>query len=359
MFRSSLTLLSIPLALLFACSSGASGGNGTFNAPPTTGDDLGSGSTSSEMTTGPDDGSETVTTAAGSTTDEPDHTSGTSTGEDPPGDPALLEWSIDGDTIDYGSIPVDTSTTTAILVSNVGGRSATSMATGLIVGDFSFPGGFPGTDGDCGTELAAGETCRLDLRFGPTRVGPVQSALVLEYYDGVNLGSPTESEPLTLVGAGQGESNNLLVNGDAEDGSVAPWTVGFGQANWRVSEQSFGGQFAFEPTGAIAVTSLEQSVSLASWNEETTIPGLRYRVRARARSGGEHTYRVFINTQGGDSYESVASGTETAWSLVEHSAELPVTSTEFIVRLECANGGFEAGPCDILLDDVTLQMVYP
>ena len=107
------------------------------------------------------------------------------------------------------------------------------------------------------------------------------------------------------------------------------------------------------------MTSLEQTISLASWNDETAVAGLRYRVRARARSEGEHTYRVFINTQGGNNYEPVANGTETAWNLIEHSAELPVGATDFIVRLECANGGFEAGPCNILFDDVTLQMVYP
>lgn len=360
MFRSPLTLISTFLALpsaalLVACSSGASGSSGTFNAPPTTTDDGGSSSTGG-VTTGSDDGS--GTTLPGTTTEEPQGTTGTSTGEDLPGGPALLEWSIDGDAIDYGSIPVDESTTTTIVLENVGGSTATSLATGLIAGDFSFPGGYPGTDGDCGTELPAGETCRLDLRFGPTRVGPTQSQLVLEYYDGVNLGSPIDTAPLALVGAGQGESENLLINGDAEDGSVEPWSVGFGQANWQVSEQSFGGSFSFEPTGAIAVTSLEQTISVDTWNDETAVPGLRYRVRARARSAG-HTYRVFINTQGGNNYEPVANGTDAEWNLIEYAAELPVAATEFIVRLECANGGFEAGPCDILFDDVTLQMVYP
>ena len=245
MFRSPLTLLSTSLALpaaalLLACSSGASGSSGTFNAPPTTGDDFGS-STSGNVTTDSSDGSDAETSLPGSTTDEPDGTTGsTSTGEDLPGGPAVLEWSIDGNTIDYGSIPVDESTTSAIVLENVGGSTATSIATGLITGDYSFPGGYPGNDGDCGTELAAGETCRLDLRFGPTRVGPTQSELVLEYYDGVNLGAPIETEALTLVGAGQGESDNLLINGNAEDGSVEPWSVGFGQANWQISEQAFG-----------------------------------------------------------------------------------------------------------------------
>ncbi|MCR9165126.1 MAG: hypothetical protein ACE37F_21355 [Nannocystaceae bacterium] len=344
-------------AFLAACSSGASGSSGTFNAPATSGDDFGSDGSSAPVTSDPT--GEGETTLTGSTTLDPEETSSTTTGEDLPDGAALLQWSIDGNAIDYGSIPVDTSTTTAIVLENVGGSTATSIATGLIAGDFSFPGGYPGTDGDCGTELAPGETCRLDLRFGPTRVGPTQSGLVLEYYDGVNLGAPTQTEALVLAGAGQGESGNLLVNGDAEDGAVAPWVVGFGQANWQISDQAFGGMHAFEPTGAIAVTSLEQTVSLASYNDETTAAGLRYRVRARARSEGEHTYRVFINTQGENNYEPVASGTQTEWTLVEHAAELPVEATEFIVRLECANGGFAAGPCNILFDDVTLQMVYP
>ncbi len=362
MFRSPLTLLStflaVPAALsLVACSSGASGSSGTFNAPPTAGDDSSSGGTTSEVTTDPSDGSDTesATTLPGSTTDEPEVTSSTSTGEDLPGGPALLEWSIDGNAIDYGSIPVDESTTTAIVLENVGGSTATSMATGLIAGDYSFPGGYPGTDGDCGTELAPGETCRLDLRFGPTRVGPTQSELVLEYYDGINLGAPIETETLALVGAGQGESDNLLVNGDAEGGSLDPW---FGVVNWQLSEQAFGGSASFQPAGAFGLTTLEQVVSLAPWNDETAVTGLRYRVRARARSEGVHPYGVSINTQGGNNYVAIANGTETGWTLIEHAAELPLDATDFTVRLEC-NNGFEAGACDILFDDVTLQMVYP
>ncbi len=363
MFRSPLTSFSTFSTLsaavsLVACSSGASGSSGTFNAPPTAGDDSSSGGTVSDVTTDPGDGSDTesATTLASSTTDEPAATSSsTSTGDDLPTGGALLEWSIDANTIDYGSIPVDEAVTTAVVLENVGGSTATSMATGLIAGDYSFPGGYPGTDGDCGTELAPGETCRLDLRFGPTRVGPTQSELVLQYYDGVNTGAPIETETLALVGAGQGESDNLLINGDAEGGSLDPW---FGVVNWQLSDQAFGGNASFQPAGAFGVTTLEQEVSVAPWNDETAVAGLRYRVRARARSEGVHPYGISINTQGGNNYVAIANGTETGWTLIEHTAELPLEATDFTVRLEC-NNGFEAGPCDVLFDDVMLQMVYP
>jgi hypothetical protein len=348
-----LTLSGTLLAL--GCSSGEAGSSGTFNVPPT-----GSAGSASD-TTSSDTAVETTdadASSGSSTSSTPADTTSTSTGDLPDG-AARLEWGLDDDTLDYGAIPVDGSSTNIILVENVGGETATSLATGTIPGDFSFPGGYPGNEGTCGTELGPGETCQLALRFGPTRVGPVQSALVLEYYDGINLGAPTETGPLTLLGGGSGESANLLVNGDAETGTTDPWQVPFGLANWETTGTAFGGDFAFTPTGAIAITALEQTVSLSPWIDETTAAGLRYRVRARARSNGTHIYRVFINFLGGENYIPLANGTLTSWTLLEYADNVPDGVEQATVRIECGNGSFEAGPCEVTFDEVTLQMIWP
>ena len=351
-------MASLPLLLFgtlpaLGCSSGASSSGGTFNAPPTTTDPpTDTASISGDTSTDASDDS-----TVGSTTAEPDATTTSSSSGDLPDGAAVLEWSVDDPALDFGAIPVDGSTGAIILLENTGGQTATSIATGLIAGPFSFPGGYPGTEGDCGTELSAGASCRLDLRFGPDRVGPVESSMVLEYYDGVNLGAPSETDPLALRGAGSGESANLLSNGDAETGDVDPWTVPVGMANWQVTSASFGGAWAFTPTGALTVTALEQSVSLSTWNDEVAVGGLRYRLRARARSNGEHTYRVFINF--GEAYTSLADAETTRWTLIEDADVLPLDAQQVIVRIECANGLFNAGPCDVQFDDVTLQLLYP
>lgn len=345
---------------LTACSSGTSGNTGTFDAPATASQSGSGTSTDPTITTGGDD--DTATSSGSSSTDP--FTTGTTPTADPsssgdPGDaPALLQWTLEQPSLDYGDIPVDGAASSIIVLENVGDHPATSMATGTIPGDFSFPGGYPGTEGTCSTELDAGETCRLDMRFGPTRLGPVQSSLLIEYYDGVNLASPTQTDELTLLGAGQGESANLLLNGDAETGDTQGWIVPSGLANWTTTSEAFGGNFAFTPTGAIVVTALDQGVDLSDWNHDTAVPGLRYRVRARVRSNtGEHDYRLYIDL--GDDFLPLITGAQTDWTLAEHADELPAGIDSATVRIECANNKFGAGPCDVSVDDVTLQLVYP
>lgn len=366
MLRGPLILNSTCFALLgtltlTACSSGAAGNGGTFNAPATTSQDD-SGTTGDTITTAADD--DTATSGESSTTDdpttEPPTTAGSSSTGTPLDTPADLQWTLGQPSLDYGDIPVDDSATTIIVLENIGGHAATSMATGSIPGDFSFPGGYPGTDGTCGTELGAGESCRLDLRFGPNRIGPVESSLIIEYYDGVNLASPTQTDELALIGAGQGESANLLINGDAEagEGQLAPWAVPTGFPSWTTTNAAFGGSFAFAPGGAFVVSVLDQDVDLSNWQDDTSMQGLRYRVRARARANTSgHGYRVYIDL--GNDFLPLIDGAEASWTLVEHADEVPLGTTEATVRIECVNNKIGGGPCNVAFDDVTLQLVYP
>ncbi len=64
---------------------------------------------------------------------------------------------------------------------------------------FAFAGGsFPGTKGDCGTMLAAGATCSVDILFTPTTAGDFSALLSLTYNDG----SATQGASRTLIGQG-------------------------------------------------------------------------------------------------------------------------------------------------------------
>ncbi len=364
MLRGPLILTSTSFAVfgaltLTACSSGTTGNSGTFDAPPTA-------SQGDPVTTDPPTGSDTETVTAtlgdGSTTDPP--TTGTTTaGTSSTGGglvdvPAQLQWTLGEPVLDFGDIPVDGATSSVIVLENVGDFTATSMATGSIPGDFSFPGGYPGTGGTCSTELDPGETCLLELRFGPNRLGPVESSLSIEYYDGVDLGSPTQTDVLALFGAGQGESANLLLNGDAETGDTESWSVPTGLPNWTTTNAAFGGSFAFTPAGAFVVTVLDQAVDLSAWQDETSLAGLRYRVRARARTNtATHSYRVYVDL--GNDFLPLANGTASAWTLIEEADEVPLGTTEATVRIECANNVIAGGPSDVVFDDVTLQLVYP
>lgn len=366
MLREPLTLISTSFALLggltltlAACSSGASGSSGAFDAPasttggpsvttdPTSGTGSGSGETGTPFETSSGDAPTTATTAT-----ETSATDGVGDG------PALLEWTLTRPIVNYGNIPVDGAASTIIELENVGDHAATSIATGTIPGDFSFPGGYPGTEGTCGTELGAGETCRLDLRFGPNRIGPVESSLALEYYDGINLGVPTQTEVLALRGGGQGESANLLLNGGAETGDTESWEVPLGFGAWTTSDVAFAGDFSFTTGGAFGVTLLNQTVTLDDWRDETSAEGLRYRVRSRARSNnGDDSYRILIDIGAG--FVELAGGTETAWTLLEHADTLPTGTSEATVRIECGNNQPLGGDCEVLFDEVTLQLVYP
>ncbi len=355
-----ISTLRVTLALgccaALGCSSGASGNSGTFGRTTESAGDT--GTTDGDPTTDPDSG---TTRGQGSTTTAADDSSTGAESSDTTGsssEGARLEWSVAGGVIDYGSIPTGSASSNLIELENVGLQAATSISTATIPGGFSFPGGFPGTDGTCGTELPAGASCLLQLRFGPTQVGPVESSLVLDYYDGVDLSAPTQTSTLTLRGGGQGESANLLQNGDAETGALAPWNWPNLRAGWTITASAFGGSYAFVPSGAFLLTHLQQTVDLSAWNDETAAPGLQYRVRARVRSGDpDYQYRVYVLF--GDEVVLMGGGSESEWTLVETTAMLPEAVEGATVSLECANGAVAGGPCDVTFDEIAFQLVYP
>jgi alpha-tubulin suppressor-like RCC1 family protein len=122
------------------------------------------------------------------------------------GNAAVLSIS-DGPTFDYGSKTVATNTDQTFTVSNTGGSTATAMAGSGLAAPFTFPGGYPGTGGNCNTTLAAGATCTMVVRFTPASSGGFSDTIILSFNDGLAATSTNRS----LTGTG-GSVANLSIS---------------------------------------------------------------------------------------------------------------------------------------------------
>ncbi len=75
--------------------------------------------------------------------------------------------------------------TETFTVENQGLRDATSIAGDFgLSATFRFPGGFPGTGGDCGVTLSPGASCTVEVSFSPQYIADFQQALKITYYNG-------------------------------------------------------------------------------------------------------------------------------------------------------------------------------
>lgn len=304
-------------------------------------------SSSSSSSSGVGDSDETGTDVSSSS-------SSSSTGSEA-AEPARLAFRLDVPEVQFGEVEAGQSTTRVLLLDNLGGSAATSIVTAPIDGDFSIPGGFPGTSGDCDTTLEAGESCRVEVRFGPNRIGPAQAEFELEYYDGIDLSAPTQTDVLFLEGGGTGSSANLLINGDAESGNLDPWDSGLN--GWSVSADASQGQFAFfSDGGGFTVTTLEQTVELNPAVMNTELPGLRFELRGLARSASTHPYSVNLRFDGAAELTAVT-GAESEYTAFDSTGTVALGSSSMTVELRCTNGG--SGDCPTYFDELELRVVYP
>ncbi len=332
-----------------ACSLDATGGSG--------GPDLGGSATatSSNDDSGSSEGSSTSSSGGdpSTSTTEPGESSSSSEGIVTP---ALLEFSLDDDALRYGAIPVGKGVTQTVVLENRGGSPATTIESLPIPGAFSFPGGFPGTDGTCGSSLDPGSSCTVVIRFAPSIVGRTQSTVSIAYYDGINLGMPTTTAPLVVMGGGGGETENLLVNGGAEDGGIEPWDPGI--AVWDVDNTAFVGDFAFYPSGgAFVQTSLFQQISMVTWAEPAALGGLRYEFSSRGRSfDTDHQYSMFVSFND-DEGTPILQGNSENWEEGYGAGEVPTNAKTAMVRLTCTRVG--SGPCDVRFDAIDFRLAYP
>ena len=113
--------------------------------------------------------------------------------------PAVLAIS-DGATYDFNTVAVGGSAEKIFTVTNTGGYNASSLSGAGISAPFTFKNGsYPGTGGNCGTNLAVGASCTVVVTYAPTSTGLQTSTLQVTYNDGVN--GQTASRPVQGTGA--------------------------------------------------------------------------------------------------------------------------------------------------------------
>ncbi len=107
----------------------------------------------------------------------------------------------DGPEFDYGNVFVGVTSDKSFTLTNSGNYVAENLAdSGLLSGDFDYKGGtYPGTGGDCGSSLAALDTCTIVITFTPTDGAEATGTLELDY----NTGESDTTVSVDLVGVGQ------------------------------------------------------------------------------------------------------------------------------------------------------------
>ena len=173
--------------------------------------------------------------------------------------PAQLAIS-DGPTFDFGIDANGSTHTHTFTVTNGGGVDATTLAGSFIGAPFAYAGTlYPGTNGTCGTSLAAGAMCTLVVSFAPTVSGPVSAVLTLTYNDGAAAG---RSASVSLSGAGTPPA--LLSISD-------PTTYDFGSTSTTVAKTHV---FHVENDGGLVASSLSPSALPTSYSYPGGYPGL-------------------------------------------------------------------------------------
>jgi hypothetical protein len=126
--------------------------------------------------------------------------------------PALLSIS-DGPTYDFQTRATGSTTSHTFTVMNAGGVDAASIAPAALGAPYSFPGGFPGTGGNCGATLAAGASCLVVVAFAPTTNATSPALLKLSYDDG----TATQAAQVSLTGTGAAAAALAISDGPTFD----------------------------------------------------------------------------------------------------------------------------------------------
>ncbi len=89
-------------------------------------------------------------------------------------------------TYNFGMLVVGASAENTFTITNTGGYDAASIAdAAALAAPFAYKGGtYPGTGGDCGTDLAAAATCSIVLEFTPASDTVYSDTLEINYNDG-------------------------------------------------------------------------------------------------------------------------------------------------------------------------------
>ena len=107
---------------------------------------------------------------------EPDPSTGTNT-------PASLSFALAADH-DYGLVAVGGFASTVLTLTNSGDLAASPLSFASLTLPFRYAGGaFPGTGGNCATELAGQTSCFLEIEYAPTDMSASDTLQILATYE--------------------------------------------------------------------------------------------------------------------------------------------------------------------------------
>lgn len=300
-------------------------------------------------------GSSTDGLDATSTGGEPTSTTG------PAGEPLLLLSNVPA--YDFGDVDLGGEVSHDFTVSNQGTGTAFGVTGRPLDPPFDYAGGFPGADGTCGPQLAAGEACTVVVRFTPTSLGPFAGTLAIGYE-----GHPDVLR--ALAGGGSGESGNLLVNGGGEDVGSPPPGWAAVQGSWSAGSmpsapQPFAGSSMIHAvTGPDGVNLLlHQDVAVDAWSATIDQDLMRFSFDGHARSHSvgddEHRIRLHYLDAAGRTLQVWTTGFEAVGSWTQYSDVRTVPAGTRVIRAELGCSRIVDLACNAYFDGLELRALYP
>jgi len=101
--------------------------------------------------------------------------------------PAIITIS-ETDPYDFGTLATGGDVSHIFTLTNTGGFPATALSEVGLTAPFQFVGGaFPGSSGNCGTNLAPSGSCTIDIEFLPTTTGVATGTISISYNTGASV----------------------------------------------------------------------------------------------------------------------------------------------------------------------------
>ncbi|HMN68444.1 MAG TPA: choice-of-anchor D domain-containing protein, partial [Bdellovibrionales bacterium] len=149
-----------------------------------------------------------------------------------------------GPTYNFGLVAVGGASEVTLTVTNSGQFAASAMSGGGLALPYIFKGGtYPGTGGTCSSNLNAGLSCTIVVRYSPSATGTQTDTVDLSYFNGAS----AQVSNRDLSGTGAAPASLAISDGPLHDyGSVA--TGGFADKTFTINNS--GGVAATSITGS-------------------------------------------------------------------------------------------------------------
>ncbi|MCH9680648.1 MAG: hypothetical protein K0V04_04370, partial [Deltaproteobacteria bacterium] len=278
----------------------------------------------------------------------------------------LIEIS-DGPSFDFGPIDTSSASTHLFQITNAGDDVATGLGGSDPGGAFTYTGGgYPGDNGTCGAQLDDGDSCTVEIRFGPDALGLLFGTLTIDYDQGQAIRS--------MQGGGAGTSGNLLDNPGGENTGTPPpgWTNTNPQV-WTWIAGVFGDGENFPFAGSNYITSdagpnnqpyqLTQVVDVGTWVATIDADAIRFEFVGSARSlvSGNDDYRMIVRylDGAGNNLEAATTNWQSSetWTTYGDNRTAPVGTRSIEVELGCQKSS--GGICHAYFDALQVRAVYP